>query len=184
MTLDEVKNYRKLYSYYQKMAEKAIGQLSDQEFFWQPNNESNSVAIIVNHIQGNLRSRWTDFLTSDGEKPWRDRDTEFETPEMDKNTLMKKWSNSWDLLFQTIDKLDESSIEQSIYIRNQAHSVSEALSRQLAHYASHVGQIVFLAKMIRQDSWQTLSIAKGQSKQFNLEKFGKGKHKGHFSDPS
>ena len=166
------------------MAERAIDQLNENEFFWQPNNDSNSVAIIVNHIQGNMRSRWTDFLTSDGEKSWRERDREFESPEMDKKALMAKWTNSWDILFQAIDLIDDSNIDQTVYIRNQEHSIQEAFSRQLAHYASHVGQIVYLAKMIKQEGWKTLSIPKGASEQFNREKFSKGKHGGHFSDPS
>lgn len=141
------------------LAEKAIAQISDEDFLRIVVDESNSVATIVKHIAGNLRSRWTDFLTTDGEKPDRNRDSEFESETEDtRNNLMKKWEASWKVLFDTLNSLKESDLTKVVTIRGQDHKVVEAINRQLTHYGYHVGQIVFLAKFFASSNWQTLSI--------------------------
>ena len=141
------------------LAEKAIAQISDEDFLRIVVDESNSVATIVKHIAGNLRSRWTDFLITDGEKPDRDRDSEFESETADnRNNLMKKWEACWKILFDTLNSLKESDLTKVVTIRGQDHKVVEAINRQLTHYGYHVGQIVFLAKFFASSNWQTLSI--------------------------
>lgn len=141
------------------LAEKAIAQISDEDFLRIVVDESNSVATIVKHIAGNLRSRWTEFLTTDGEKPDRHRDSEFESETEDtRNNLMKKWEASWKILFDTLNSLKESDLTKVVTIRGQEHKVVEAINRQLTHYGYHVGQIVFLAKFFASSNWQTLSI--------------------------
>lgn len=141
------------------LAEKAIAQISDDDFLRIVVDESNSVATIVKHIAGNLRSRWTEFLTTDGEKPDRNRDSEFESETEDtRNNLMKKWEASWKILFDTLNSLKESDLTKAVTIRGQEHKVVEAINRQLTHYGYHVGQIVFLAKFFASSNWQTLSI--------------------------
>lgn len=141
------------------LAEKAIAQIGDDDFLRIVVDESNSVATIVKHIAGNLRSRWTEFLTTDGEKPDRNRDSEFESEIEDtRNNLMKKWEASWKILFDTLNSLKESDLTKAVTIRGQEHKVVEAINRQLTHYGYHVGQIVFLAKFFASSNWQTLSI--------------------------
>lgn len=141
------------------LAEKAIAQIGDDDFLRIVVDESNSVATIVKHIAGNLRSRWTEFLTTDGEKPDRNRDSEFESETEDtRNKLMKKWEASWKILFDTLNSLKESDLTKAVTIRGQEHKVVEAINRQLTHYGYHVGQIVFLAKFFASSNWQTLSI--------------------------
>jgi uncharacterized damage-inducible protein DinB len=141
------------------LAEKAIAQISDEDFLRIVVDESNSVATIVKHIAGNLRSRWTEFLTTDGEKPDRNRDSEFESETEDtRSSLMKKWEASWKILFDTLNSLKESDLTKVVTIRSQEHKVIEAINRQLTHYGYHVGQIVFLAKFFASSNWQTLSI--------------------------
>lgn len=141
------------------LAEKAIVQISDEDFLRIVVDESNSVATIVKHIAGNLRSRWTDFLTTDGEKPDRNRDSEFESESADtRDSLMKKWDASWKVLFDTLNSLKESDLPKVVTIRGQEHKVVEAINRQLTHYGYHVGQIVFLAKFFASSNWKTLSI--------------------------
>ena len=129
-----------------------------------------------------MTSRWTDFLTSDGEKEWRKRDLEFETVITTKKELLEKWNDGWQCLYNALDTVNHHNFETTIYIRNQEHSVLDAINRQLAHYAYHVGQIVYIAKMIKENRWHSLTIPKGKSQEFNQKKFSKGKHKGHFSD--
>ena len=129
-----------------------------------------------------MKSRWTDFLTSDGEKEWRKRDQEFESIIKTREELLTKWNDGWSCLFQALDCINEHNIDTEIYIRNQAHSINDALSRQLAHYGYHIGQIVYIGTLIKGDSWQSLSIPKGKSQEFNDIKFSKGRHKGHFTD--
>lgn len=172
----------KLFEYYKSMAEKAMAQVPEAQLFWQYNKDSNSIAVIVHHLWGNMLSRWTDFLNADGEKEWRDRDAEFENTIRDKEELFAKWEAGWDCLLTTLRQLDEADLERIIYIRNQGHTVTDAITRQLAHYASHVGQIIYIAKMVADKPWQTLSIAKGASKDFNEEKFAQEKGKQHFTD--
>lgn len=152
---------------YKKLADRATGQVSDEEFFVAIDAESNSIAVIVKHIAGNLHSRWRDFLTTDGEKPDRDRDTEFEMIGDTRESLMQFWESGWRTLFENVEPLTESDFAKSITIRGEPHTVVEAMNRQLTHYAYHVGQIVFLAKHLRSTEWRTLSVPKNRSADFN-----------------
>lgn len=173
---------KKLFNYYQTLGEKAMAQLEEKQLFWQYNQESNSIAVIVNHMAGNMLSRFTDFLSSDGEKPWRNRDAEFTDPFSGKGELMHRWQEGWACLSAALEQLSEADREHIVYIRNEGHTVVEALNRQLAHYASHVGQIIFIAKMLKNEDWQTLSIARNQSATYNSRKFSQDKEKRHFTD--
>ncbi|WP_448699849.1 DUF1572 family protein [Mucilaginibacter sp. AW1-3] len=177
--LDTVK---KLFRYYKSVGDKAIAQVSERNIHWRYNADSNSIVVIVKHIAGNSISRWTDFLTSDGEKPTRDRDDEFEPEDMSKADMMALWENGWDCLFNAIDPLTENDLLKRIYIRNEGHTVIEAVNRQLAHIPYHIGQIVFVAKMISDDPWQSLTIPKGESKTFNQGKFASEKKDQFFTD--
>lgn len=159
-----------LFRYYKKLGEGAIEQVSDEQLFTTLDPEMNSIAIIVKHIAGNMRSRWTDFLTSDGEKPDRNRDTEFEQPPSTRSGLLKSWNDGWDRVFSALEPLSDSDLERSVSIRGEPHSVMQAINRQIAHYAQHIGQIVFLAKHLRTSEWQTLSIPRGKSEEFNRQK--------------
>ena len=152
---------------YKKLAERAIEQVSDEEFFATIDEEANSIALIVKHVAGNLRSRWTDFLTTDGEKPDRNRDTEFEVIEDTRESLTKYWEDGWRILFDAIEPLTEEDFSKTVTIRGQPHSIVEAINRQLTHYSYHIGQIVLLAKHFRSSEWKTLSIAKNRSAEFN-----------------
>ena len=156
-----------IFRQYKTLADKAMEQITDEEFFRLPDRESNSIAIIVKHVNGNLLSRWTDFLTSDGEKEWRDRDSEFELDKIDRNQLLQTWEKAWRCLFGTLEMLTEGDLGKIINIRNEPHSVLEAINRSLAHISYHVGQIVFLAKMFKSEQWQNLTIAKRKSREFN-----------------
>ena len=129
-----------------------------------------------------MLSRWTNFLTSDGEKEWRNRETEFNDDLVSREVMLAKWEEGWNCLFAALDSITEENFHQKITIRNQEHTITEAINRQMMHYAYHIGQIVFLGKQIKGDNWQTLSIAKGKSAAFNADKMAKGKHKGHFTD--
>lgn len=162
---------------YKDLAEKTFSQLSDEQLHWQPAGEPNNIYIIVKHMSGNMLSRFSDFLTSDGEKPWRERDNEFidDQPGASKAQLLEIWDKGWKCLLDTIDSLQEADLTRTIYIRTEPLSALDALNRQLAHYPYHVGQIVYIGKMIRQTDWQTLSIAKGQSLQFNESLKASGK---------
>ena len=173
---------RKLFRYYKKLGEQAIAQLSDEQILIRPNEASNSIALIVHHISGNMLSRWTDFLQSDGEKEWRNREAEFEEEFPSKAALLEAWEKGWQCLFQAIDPLKAEDLSRIVYIRNEGQTVLEAIQRQLAHYPHHVGQILFQAKAILGDQFQSLSIPKGQSKQFNQEKFSQEKERRHFTD--
>jgi hypothetical protein len=164
----------KVFQLYKKEAESAIAQLDEKQLFFPPVSESNSVAIIMKHLWGNMLSRWTDFLTSDGEKDWRDRDAEFETADVKtKDELMKKWEEGWACMFNALNPLTPADLMKRVYIRGEEYSVIKAIQRQLAHYSSHIGQIVYVAKMIKGKDWKTLSIPKGKSKEFNQMMFGK-----------
>ena len=166
---DALAEFRK----YRKFAEKALAQVSDDEWARTLDPESNSLALIVKHLSGNLRSRWTDFLTTDGEKPDRNRDTEFERYESDtRDALMALWESGWGLLFAALEPLTDDDLQKTVTIRGEAHTVLQAINRQLTHYASHVGQIVFLAKHLAGPRWKTLSIPRGQSRQFDVTKAG------------
>ncbi len=145
---------------FKQMAETAMGQVSDSQLFEAIDEESNSIAIIVKHMAGNMRSRWTDFLTTDGEKADRNRDSEFESPARSRAELMDVWNGGWKLVFQAIEPLQDSDLARTVTIRDEPHSVMQAIQRQLTHYAAHIGQIVFLAKHFRGREWKTLSIPK------------------------
>ncbi len=177
-----LESIRKQFEYYKSIGEKAIEQVSDEQLFTSPNEESNSIATIVQHLWGNMLSRWTDFLTTDGEKPWRKRDEEFEPKTQHRTELIQKWNAGWEVLFKALSTLKEEDLNKIIYIRNQGHTVMEALNRQLAHYPYHIGQIVFLSKMYASANWKSLSIPKGQSTVYNQEKFAEAPSKKHFTD--
>lgn len=171
----------KQFQYYKLLGDKTFEQIEDELLFWNYNEESNSIATIVKHLWGNMLSRWTDFLTSDGEKEWRNRDAEFENDIKTKDELLEKWNEGWSILFQTLETLKEQDLQTIIYIRNQGHTIMEAINRQLAHYPYHIGQIVFIGKMCSK-KWYSLSIPKGKSTQFNTEKFDEPKQIKHFTD--
>lgn len=171
----------KQFEYYKMLGDKTFAQVPDEKLFWQFNEDSNSIAVIVKHLSGNMLSRWTDFLTTDGEKEWRNRDDEFENDIATKDELLQKWNDGWKVFLDTLKSLKEEDLEKIIYIRNQGHTVMEAINRQLAHYPYHIGQIVFIGKMCA-NKWTSLSIPKGNSKSFNDDKFSKPKHKAHFTD--
>ena len=156
-----------LFAYYRKLAERAMAQVSDEALFACLDGEANSIAIIVKHMAGNMRSRFTDFLTTDGEKPTRNRDAEFEEPPASRAALMQIWDEGWACLFAALDPLTDSDLTRTITIRGEAHSVVQAINRQLAHYPHHVGQIVLLAKHFAGDRWQTLSVPRRGSTEFN-----------------
>jgi len=156
-----------LFAYYKKLAERAIEQIGDEHLFTALDDEGNSIAIIVKHMAGNMRSRWTDFLATDGEKPDRDRDSEFEGPPATRKALMDVWENGWKCLFNTLESLSEADLSRTVTIRGEAHSVMQAINRQMAHYPHHVGQIVLLAKHFAGDKWYTLSVPKHGSSEYN-----------------
>lgn len=172
----------KQFKYYKMLGEKAMEQLQDEQLFWQYNEESNSIAILVNHITGNMLSRFTDFLTDDGEKPWRNRDAEFTNPFNNKEELMNRWNEGWECLLKTLEQLSDADLERIVYIRNDGHTIIEAINRQLAHYPYHIGQMVFIAKMLKNEDWQTLSIARNKSAEYNSRKFSQDKNRRHFTD--
>ncbi len=169
------------FRYYKMLGDKSMAQLEDEALFWSAGEEGNSIAVIVKHLWGKMLSRWTDFLTSDGEKEWRNREGEFEADIKDRAELLEKWEAGWACLFAAIDSVEASNYDQVIYIRNQGHTITEAMNRQLCHYAYHVGQMVFLAKMQKGDAWESLSIPRGGSKAYNAEKFAQEKKKAHFT---
>lgn len=179
---DYLESAKKQFAYYRLLGEKTFDQLTDQDLFYQPNEASNSIAIMVKHLWGNMLSRWTNFLTEDGEKEWRKRDEEFESSIQSRDEMIRKWNDGWQCLFGALDSINENNQDQLIYIRNQGHTITEAINRQLAHYAYHVGQIVYLGRLIKNNEWTSLSIPKNGSKAYNAEKFSQDKKKGHFTD--
>jgi len=171
-TTSYLKDATDLFRYYKKLGERAIAQCPDEGLFTLLDPESNSIAILVKHLSGNMRSRWTDFLTSDGEKPDRNRDTEFERPPTTRTTLIETWERGWKYLFDALELLQESDLTRTVTIRSEPHSVMQAINRQLAHYAHHVGQVVFLAKHFTADTtgkWDSLSVPRRQSQQFTAD---------------
>jgi len=181
MKNDYLQSTRKQFEYYKMLGEKTFSQLPDHKLFWRYSDESNSIATIVKHLWGNMLSRWTDFLTSDGEKGWRNRDAEFEDDIHTREELLKRWNEGWNCLFNSIDSLTINDLDKIIYIRNQGHTVTEAINRQLAHYPYHIGQIVFVGKMFA-ENWVCLSIPKGNSENYNAEKFSTRKQRMHFTE--
>jgi hypothetical protein len=161
---DAISNFRA----HKKQTEKALSQVKDEELFQTLDEEGNSIAVIIKHITGNMFSRWTDFLTTDGEKPDRNRDMEFViNAETSREDLMKQWERGWNCLFAALEPLQPEDVMRKVYIRGKEHTVVEAINRQLTHYAEHIGQIIFLAKHFRSSAWQTLSIPRNKSAEFN-----------------
>ena len=152
---------------YKQLAEKAMAQVADEQLFAVLDEESNSIAIIVKHMTGNMRSRWTDFLTSDGEKPTRNRDSEFVDPPATREALLSEWEQGWACVFSAIEPLTDEDLSRTVTIRGEAHSVMQAINRQLSHYPMHVGQIILLAKHYAGAHWETLSVARNRSAEFN-----------------
>ena len=160
-------SYIKRILYYKKLGEETFEQLDELDFHYQPNEESNSIAIIIQHLAGNMLSRFTNFLTEDGEKDWRNRDTEFEQQHLSKEQLLKLWEDGWACFLNIVQSITEADLEKIITIRSEPLTVVDALNRQLAHYPYHVGQIVYLGRVIKNKAWKNLSIPKGNSHKFN-----------------
>lgn len=177
-----LESVKKQFLYYKTLGEKAINQLEPEQLFFETNDDTNSIATIVKHISGNMLSRWTDFLTSDGEKEWRNRDSEFENDLQSKQEVLEVWNKGWKCLENALSSLKPEQLSDIIYIRNEGHTVIEAINRQLAHYPYHVGQIIFYAKQLKNSSWDSLSIAKNKSGNYNAEKFAKEKEIKNFTD--
>jgi hypothetical protein len=172
LTTSYLKDSIDLFRYYKKLAERAIAQCPDGALFTALDPESNSIAIIVKHMSGNMRSRWRDFLTTDGEKPDRNRDTEFEDAPKTRAELLEAWERGWKYLFDALEPLSEADMALTVTIRTEPHSVMQAINRQIAHYSHHIGQIVFVAKHLTSKStgkWDSLSVPRGKSKQFTAE---------------
>jgi len=177
-----LESVKKQMHYYKTIGEKAINQLEPEQLFITANDDSNSISTIVKHLSGNMLSRWTNFLTTDGEKEWRNRDLEFENEPQTKEEVLTIWNTGWDCFFQAIDSLLPEQLLQIIYIRNEGQTAMDAINRQLAHYPYHVGQIVFYAKQLKNTNWDSLSIPKNNSKEYNSEKFAQEKSIKHFTD--
>lgn len=175
MEAEYIKNIQKTFPTYKELAEKAMRQVEEKRLFWIFNNESNSIGMMVQHISGNMVSRFTNFYDEDGEKPWRDRDREFEVILSTREEVMEAWNSGWNVFLNVINNLQPEDLSRTVYIRGEAHSVFEAINRQLAHYSYHIGQIVYLSKMLNETGWQSLSIPKNKSGEFNREKFGEGR---------
>jgi hypothetical protein len=241
MNTDYLKSAKQQFQYYKQLGDKTMDQLNDEQLFWQYNDASNSIAVMAKHLWGNMMSRWTDFLTTDGEKDFRKRDEEFElrvgpslqgvdnnaegvnniaegvdnnaegvdndaegvdnnaegvdndaegvdtanaegVDEHSRAVIIEKWEQGWACLFTALDSINEDNFDTTIYIRNQGHSIPEAINRQMMHYAYHVGQMVYLGRMMKGEDWQSLSIPKGNSKAYNAEKFSQEKGERHFTD--
>ena len=166
-TTSYLKDSLDLLRYYKKLAEQAMAQAPDDALFRELDAQSNSIAIVVKHMAGNMRSRWTDFLTSDGEKPWRNRDSEFEAPPRTRADVIALWEAGWGCMFAALEPLTEDDLGRTITIRTEAHSVMQAINRQVAHYTYHVGQIVYLARHFAGDKWQSVTIPRKKSAEFN-----------------
>lgn len=174
MTTEEtfLTSIKKVFNTYKTMGEKTFAQLNDEQILYTPNEDTNSVAIIVKHLHGNMLSRWTNFLTEDGEKEWRHRDNEFVNTIKNKEELLKVWEEGWECVFNVLNPLTGDDLLKTVYIRKEPHTVLDAITRQIAHYSYHVGQIVYMAKIIKSADWETLSIARNQSKEFNQKMMG------------
>jgi hypothetical protein len=177
-----LESVKKQFLYYKTLGEKAMEQLEPQQLFVVVNEDTNSIATIVKHLSGNMLSRWTDFLTTDGEKEWRNRDAEFENDLKSKEEVLALWNKGWECLFTALNGLQLEQLSQIIYIRNEGHSVIEAINRQLAHYPYHVGQIIFYAKQLKNSNWESLSIPRNKSNSYNAEKFSQEKSIKNFTD--
>ena len=183
MTNDNyVNSAKKQFLYYKMLGEKAIERLSTEQLFMNCGDNNNSIAVIVRHLSGNMLSRWTDFLTTDGEKLTRNRDNEFENDVVNREDLLIIWHKGWNCFFATLDLILSEHLNEIVYIRNEGHTVIEAINRQLAHYPYHIGQIIFIAKMLNTSEWVSLSIPKNKSQSYNNEKFNKDKKPRNFFD--
>ncbi len=176
-----ISNSIDLFKYYKSLGDKTFAQVREEDFFVIPDEAGNSIAVIVQHLYGNMKSRWTDFKTSDGEKTWRDRDQEFELYLNTKEEVIEKWEEGWQVLFAALESIEEADFNKLVYIRNKGHHIIEAVQRQLGHYAYHVGQIVMIGRGLSHN-WQSLSVPKGKSKEFNAKSFSKGKRKENFTE--
>jgi hypothetical protein len=159
----------KRFKEYKNLGEKTFAQLNDEAMLYEPNHDVNSIAVIIQHMHGNMLSRWTNFLTEDGEKEWRKRDEEFEIKQLSKEEIVDLWNEGWKACLNALESLTPDDLQKSITIRQQPLSVIDAINRQLAHYSYHVGQIVFLGKCVKGAAWQSLSIPKGNSQQYNQQ---------------
>ena len=177
-----LKNTINVFEYYKTLGEKAMAQITDEALFQIPDEKSNSISVIVKHLHGNMLSRWTDFLTTDGEKEWRDRDSEFEETIETREEVMKQWNEGWACVFSALATLQPEDFDKTVYIRNMGQTVLEAIMRQMAHYAYHIGQIVYLARLFNEGDWKTLTIPKGGSAAYNKEKNAPGKRIEHFTE--
>jgi hypothetical protein len=166
-TTSHTQDSRELFRYYKELGDRAIAQCPDAGLFAMLDPESNSIATIVKHMVGNMKSRWTNFLTSDGEKPDRNRDSEFETPPQTRAEIVELWERGWKYLFDALEPLTDADLSKTITIRSEPHSVTQAINRQIAHYSYHIGQIVFLARHFCGEKWQSLSVPKNKSGEFN-----------------
>lgn len=180
--MDRVNIYIKQFEYYKKLAEMAIDQLESNQLFKEVANGTNSIAVIMKHIAGNLISRWTNVFKEDGEKEWRNRDSEFVDDFNGKDELLAYWNKGWKILFDLLNTIDEADLERIIYIRNMGCSLDDAILRQLCHYPYHIGQIVFVSKYFKGESFSSLTIPLGASKTYNKEKFDQEKSIKHFTD--
>jgi hypothetical protein len=166
-TTSYIEDSLEVFRYYKRLADRAMAQVGDEGLFATLDAESNSIAIIIKHMAGNMRSRWTDFLTSDGEKPTRNRDSEFEDPAATREAVMRDWEDGWACLFNALEPLSDDDLQRTVTIRGEAHSVMQAINRQVAHYSNHVGQIVLLAKHFAGPEWQSLTVPRRGSAEFN-----------------
>jgi Protein of unknown function (DUF1572) len=166
---------------YKQLGEKAIAQIDDKALSWQANEDSNSIVVIIKHLWGNMLSRWTDFLTTDGEKPTRHRDAEFENEPSSRAAIMQKWEEGWQCLFVALNSITDDDLDKIIYIRNEGHTILEAINRQISHYSYHVGQIVYISKLCSSE-WKSLSIPRNRSNEYNAGKFSQEKQQKHFTD--
>jgi len=180
--MSKINVYKKQFHYYRTLAEKAVSQISEEQLFEVPSQESNSIAVIVKHMAGNMLSRWTNIYESDGEKSWRNRDDEFVNTFHSKEELFEYWINGWTKLEETLDSVNDSDLDKIIYIRNMGCTLHDAIIRQISHYAYHVGQIVYLARLLKVSGFKSLSIPKNQSEGYNKERFAKEKTIKHFVD--
>jgi hypothetical protein len=181
-TISYLDSVKKQFLYYKILGEKAMDQLEPEQLFVSVNEDTNSIAVIVKHLSGNMLSRWTDFLTSDGEKETRNRDGEFENDLQSKDQVLTVWNSGWDCFLGAMDSLKPEQLSEIIYIRNEGHTVIEAINRQLAHYPYHVGQIVFYAKQLKKDEWDSLSIPKNKSDNYNAGKFAQERSIKNFTE--
>lgn len=177
-----LESVKKQFLYYKTLGEKSFDQLEAEQLFVAVNDDTNSIATIVQHLSGNMLSRWTDFLTTDGEKEWRNRDEEFVATIQTKEELLEIWNKGWNCFLAALDSLTTDQLTTIIYIRNEGHTVVEAINRQLAHYPYHIGQIVFYAKMLKKTEWNSLSIPKNKSNSYNDGKFAQEKSIKNFTD--